>query len=197
MKVAIPVEEKKVDSAVCISFGRTPLFMVYNTESKENYFIDNSAIAVTGGAGIKAAQSIVDNGVMAMLTPHCGENAADVLKAGDIKIYRTVKDKNAIENIEMFCDGGLEILENIHPGDHGAGMGSHGNTGGGTGGAGGHGAGAGKNAGGGTGGAGGHGAGAGKNAGGGMGGAGGHGAGAGRNGPHGNGNGNRNGNGGF
>ena len=142
MKVAIPVEERKVDSEVCISFGRTPLFMVYDTDSKESYFIDNSAIAVTGGAGIKAAQSIVDNDVVAMLTPHCGENAADVLKAGDVKIYRTVKDKNAIENINLFTEGKLSILENIHPGYHGAGMGGNAGAGSGAGmggGAGGHG----------------------------------------------------------
>ena len=121
MKVAIPVDERKLESEVCISFGRTPLYLIYDTETKENLFLDNSAIAETAGAGIKAAQSIVDNNVAVMLTPRCGENAADVLKAGGIKMYKTAKDKNAIENINMYIEGKLEELEvsDIHPGFHG------------------------------------------------------------------------------
>lgn len=119
MKVAIPVDEKKVESEVCMSFGRTPLFLVYDTDTRENYFIDNSAVAATGGAGIKAAQIIVDNNVQAMLTPRLGENAADVLKAGNIKIYKTTKEDNAISNINLFTEGKLQELTDIHPGFHG------------------------------------------------------------------------------
>ena len=61
MKIAIPVDEKTLESNVCVSFGRTPYFLIYDVETKESIFIDNSAAASTGGAGIKAAQIIVDN----------------------------------------------------------------------------------------------------------------------------------------
>jgi len=64
------------------------LFLIYDTETKESIFLDNGAAASTGGAGIKAAQTIVDNKVNALLTPRCGENAANVLKSADIKIYK-------------------------------------------------------------------------------------------------------------
>ncbi len=70
-------------------FGRAPYFMIYDTETKKSDFLDNSAAASTGGAGIKVAQAIVDSKANALLTPRCGENAADVLKAADIKIYKT------------------------------------------------------------------------------------------------------------
>jgi predicted Fe-Mo cluster-binding NifX family protein len=89
MKIAIPVDEKSLESNVCVSFGRAPYFLVYDTETKESIFHDNGAAASTGGAGIKAAQTIVDNKVNALLTPRCGENAANVLKSADIKIYKT------------------------------------------------------------------------------------------------------------
>lgn len=121
MKVAIPVDERSLESEVCFSFGRTPLFLVYDIDTKESLFLDNSAIATTAGAGIQASQTIVDAGVEAMLTPRLGENAADVLKAGDIKIYKTDKDHNAIENINLYIEGKLPILDNIHPGFHGHG----------------------------------------------------------------------------
>lgn len=41
MKIAIPVDEKTLESNVCVSFGRTPYFLIYDVETKESIFIDN------------------------------------------------------------------------------------------------------------------------------------------------------------
>jgi predicted Fe-Mo cluster-binding NifX family protein len=120
MIIAIPVDEKNIGTNVCVSFGRTPYFLVYDTESKESKFIDNSATVSTGGAGIKAAQTIVDNKVNVLLTPRCGENAADVLEAADIKIYKT-NGISAKKNINIFIAGKLPLLDEIHSGFHGHG----------------------------------------------------------------------------
>lgn len=120
MKLAIPVDEKNQETSVCVSFGRTPYFLVYDTETKESVFLDNSAAASSGGAGIKAAQMIVDKKVNALLTPRCGENAADVLKAADIKIFKTT-NASAMENIDAFSAEKLSLLEEIHAGFHGHG----------------------------------------------------------------------------
>lgn len=118
MKISIPVDEKDMGTNVCVSFGRAPYFLVYNTETKESTFLNNSAAASTGGAGIKAAQTIVDNKVNALLTPRCGENAADVLKAADIKIFKTT-NASAKDNIDDFIAGKLPLLDEIHAGFHG------------------------------------------------------------------------------
>ena len=120
MKIAIPVDEKSLDSNICISFGRTPYFLIYDPETKEQIFLDNSAAASTGGAGIKAAQTIVDNKANALLTPRCGQNAADVIKSADIKIFKTI-DVSAKNNIDAFITGKLSLLDEIHPGFHGHG----------------------------------------------------------------------------
>lgn len=120
MKIAIPVDEKDIKSNVCVSFGRTPYFLLYDTHTKESVFLDNSAVASTGGAGIKAAQVIVDNKVNALLTPRCGQNAADVLKTADIKIFKTT-NASIKENIEDYISGNLPLLEEIHAGFHGHG----------------------------------------------------------------------------
>ena len=79
MKIAIPVDNASINTTICISFGRTPYFLIYDTETKEAVFLDNSAAASQGGAGIKAAQTIVDSKAEALITPRCGENAAEVL----------------------------------------------------------------------------------------------------------------------
>ena len=63
---------------------------------KEGTFIENSAANSEGGAGIKAAQNVVDSKAEILITPRCGQNAADVLQAADIKIYKT---KNQVRSL--------------------------------------------------------------------------------------------------
>jgi predicted Fe-Mo cluster-binding NifX family protein len=116
----VPVDENKLDSGVNPSFGRAPYFLIYDAETKESRFLANAGAASQGGAGIKAAQMVADSGAAALLTPRCGENAAAVLKAADVKIYRTANG-SAMENIAAFLAGGLDPLEEIHPGFHGRG----------------------------------------------------------------------------
>ncbi len=123
MKIAIPVDEKTLSSNVCVSFGRTPYFLIYDTETKESIFIENSAAASTGGAGIKAAQTIVDNEANALLTPRCGQNAADVIKSADIKMFKTIS-ASVKDNIDAFINGELSLLDEIHAGFHGHGGGN-------------------------------------------------------------------------
>lgn len=117
MKIAIPVNDKSLTSGVCQSFGRAPYFLIYDTKSKQEEFLDNSAAASQGGAGIKAAQMIVDQKVSALLTPRCGQNAADVLKLGGIKLYRTTGE-SIQDMIDDLMVEKLSVLENTHPGFH-------------------------------------------------------------------------------
>ena len=117
MKIALPVEEKILNIPVCVSFGRTPLFVLFDTESGEYEFIDNSAAASQGGAGIKAAQLLADNGANVIITIRCGENAVEVLKPAEITLYKAV-DGTAFDNIEKFRLGELSLLNDIHPGFH-------------------------------------------------------------------------------
>lgn len=117
MKIAIPVEEKTFESDVCASFGRAPYFLFYDTETEESEFIANSAASSPGGAGIKAAQTIVDNKIDVLLTPRCGQNAADVLKSAEIKIYKTTS-ASVKQNITDYIDGKLPVLDEMHAGFH-------------------------------------------------------------------------------
>lgn len=116
MKLGIPVNEDK--KTICMSFGRAPLFCIYNLETEEKLFIDNSANAAEGGAGIKAAQALLDNGVGTVLTPRCGENSGDVFKAAGVEIYKTQGDL-LDDNLKSFQEKKLELLTYIHPGFHG------------------------------------------------------------------------------
>ena len=118
MKLAIPLNEKNLDSGVCPSFGRAPYFVFYDTETQKCSFLENSAAASQGGAGIKAAQTIADSSVRVLLTPRCGENAIQVLNEAGISVYKTLTG-TARENIDGFNKGDLQLLDEFHAGFHG------------------------------------------------------------------------------
>lgn len=118
MKIAIPVDEKSLESRVCTSFGRAPYFLLYDTDTEESHYLDNSAVASQGGAGIKAAQAVADRDVKALLTPHCGENAEEVLHKSEVLIYESIPG-TAQQNIDAFLAEKLILLSDFHPGLHG------------------------------------------------------------------------------
>ena len=117
MKIAIPVNNKSLESGICQSFGRAPYFLIYDLESKESDFLENSAAISQGGAGVKAAQLIVDSEASALLTPRCGDNAADILKIANVKLYKTINE-SIWDNIKAFSEDKLSLLKDIHAGFH-------------------------------------------------------------------------------
>ena len=120
MIIAIPVDEKNIKGNVCVSFGRAPYFMFYDTDKNESDFVYNNAADSQGGAGIKAAQVIVDNNADVLITPRCGDNAAEVLKTADITIYKS-KSNSIEDNLKDYKEKRLNLLTEIHSGFHGHG----------------------------------------------------------------------------
>jgi predicted Fe-Mo cluster-binding NifX family protein len=118
MKIAIPADEQILNSEVCMSFGRAPYFYIYETLTKMGYFIENMAASSPGGAGVKAAQIIVDNRAEVLITPRCGENAAEVFKATKLEIYKS-KVGSIQDNINAYMDKKLTVLDQFHAGFHG------------------------------------------------------------------------------
>lgn len=116
MKIAIPIDENK--EAVCASFGRAPYFVIHDTETKASKIETNPAAEAEGGAGLKAAQFVVDTGADALITVRCGQNAADVFKAAGVKIYKALSTC-ADENLKVMAEGKLDELTSFHAGFHG------------------------------------------------------------------------------
>lgn len=116
MKIIIPVDEASVENGVCVSFGRAPYFML--CEGGKAEFLPNPGAEAEGGAGLKAAQAVANSGAEALITVRCGENAAQVLKAADIRIYKS-KDGTALENAAALEAGELGELTHFHAGFQG------------------------------------------------------------------------------
>lgn len=114
MKIAIPLDDTRKE--VCVSFGRAPYFLFAQEEQVE--ILKNPAASSEGGAGLQAAQFVVDQGADALVTVRCGENAAEVLKEAEISIYKS-RGNDANENLKACREGKLETLTHFHAGYHG------------------------------------------------------------------------------
>ncbi len=117
MIIAVPAENQSLDSAICQSFGRAPFYCIYDTESESSRFIDNSAKEASGGAGVEAAQLLVDENVGALITFRLGENAARVLRAANTTLLKAV-NLSIADNVANFLEKKLVDLDEIHSGYH-------------------------------------------------------------------------------
>lgn len=103
MLIAISTSENDLNSLVDLRFGRTKGFLIYDTESNTSEYIDNvQNLQAVQGAGIQAAQNVVNKNVDAVITGHCGPKAFKVLSTYEIKVYTSdsIKISEAIEKFK-------------------------------------------------------------------------------------------------
>ncbi|HEY41071.1 MAG TPA: dinitrogenase iron-molybdenum cofactor biosynthesis protein, partial [Dehalococcoidia bacterium] len=102
MKIAVSAAGPTLDDEVDPRFGRCQYFIIADPETMAFEAMDNSSAMAAGGAGIAAAQTIVDKGVKAVLTGNCGPNAYEVLSAAGTEVITGVsgKVKDAIEGYQ-------------------------------------------------------------------------------------------------
>lgn len=114
MKTAIPLDENKTD--VCMVLARTPFFLFW--EDGEQTIAENPAAQAQGGAGIQAAQFLVDSAADLLITPRCGQNAAEVFTAAGMKILKSA-NQAAADDLADWREGKLEPLTHFHGGFQG------------------------------------------------------------------------------
>ncbi|MFA5585708.1 MAG: NifB/NifX family molybdenum-iron cluster-binding protein [Saccharofermentanales bacterium] len=118
MKIAIPVDDKSEGTRVSLSFGRAPYYLIHDTETEKSEWVENTAAQSAGGAGIRAAQILVDQKTEILLSPRLGQNAADFLLEAGVRIFKTT-DASAADNLRAYLAGELSPLDEIHAGLHG------------------------------------------------------------------------------
>ena len=121
MKVCVTAMGKDLDAEVDPRFGRCQYFIFVDTDTMAFDAVENTAIAAPGGAGIQAAQTVVNKGVDVLISGNIGPNAFQVLSTAGVKVatgaYGTVR-----EAIEMYKSGKLNVSGGSTVGAH-AGMG--------------------------------------------------------------------------
>jgi len=109
MKLAISAVGQDLNSMVDFRFGRAAYFIIVDTNTNEFRSIQNPNVYAASGAGIQSAQTIVDEGVEAVITGQMGPNAHRVINAANIPVYSSTGGTVA-ENLEMFKKGELEKM---------------------------------------------------------------------------------------
>ena len=87
MKIVVSANGANLDAPASPIFGRCPMYVFVDTGTMESDAVENPAIAASGGAGIQAAQFVVEQGARAVVTGNMGPNAFSVLQSAGVSIY--------------------------------------------------------------------------------------------------------------
>lgn len=85
MKIAITSSGDNLNSQMDPRFGRCQYFVVVDPDTMDFKAIPNESAVASGGAGIQAAQTIVNVGINTLITGNMGPNAFEVLSAAGIE----------------------------------------------------------------------------------------------------------------
>jgi predicted Fe-Mo cluster-binding NifX family protein len=89
-KVCISATGNSIDSQIDPKFGRCAYFIIADADTMDYQSLRNSAYDSPHGAGIQAAQVVVNKRVQAVITGMVGPNAHRVLSAAGIEIITGV-----------------------------------------------------------------------------------------------------------
>jgi len=116
MKVCITAADNHLDASVDPTFGRARYFLLVDTDTQAFDAIENMPSA--HGAGVQAAQLMVDKSVSAVLTGNVGPNAYQGLSAAGIQIFVGTQG-TAKDALAAYADGTLEPAQGSTKQGHG------------------------------------------------------------------------------
>jgi len=126
MRIVVTASGADLDAPTSPVFGRCPSYVFVDTETMEFEAVENPAVAASGGAGIRAAQFVVEHGAQAVVTGNMGPNAFNVFQAADVPIY-LLAGGTVREAVEAYRQGQLSALGGANaPAYAGMGMGGGG-----------------------------------------------------------------------
>lgn len=151
MKIAVSSYGEDLNSQIDPRFGKCAYFLIVNTDDMSFEAFENKGVALTGGAGIQAAQLIISKGAKALITGNCGPKAAQTLSMGGVELFdgqtgsvekaiekynsnnltSTINAEQDVSNIPVNSGGGMGMGGGRGSGGCGRGMGRGGGGGGG------------------------------------------------------------------
>ena len=122
MKIAVSAGGPDLTSSTSPRFGRCECYVLVDTETMAAEALPNSASAAAHGAGVGAAQFVMNQGAHAVITGNVGPNAFHVLNSANVPVY--VCDGGTVaEAIAAFKTGALKTTGAATAGGHGGAIG--------------------------------------------------------------------------
>jgi predicted Fe-Mo cluster-binding NifX family protein len=121
MRIALTANGTGLDAPISPIFGRCSTYIFMDTETMQHEAIANPAVSAGGGAGVQAAQFVIERGAQAVVTGNVGPNAFGVFRAGGIPVY-LFKEGTVQQAVEAYKAGRLPPIADATVSAH-AGMG--------------------------------------------------------------------------
>ncbi len=106
MRIVVTSNGADLSAPASPAFGRCPMYVFVDTETMAFEGKQNPALNAPGGAGIRAAEFVIEQGAQAVVTGNVGPNAYQVLESAGIPVY-LFKGGSVGEAVEAFRDGRL------------------------------------------------------------------------------------------
>lgn len=111
-KIAVTSEGPNMTDRVDPRFGRAGGFVVVDVETMASTYVDNgSSQSMSHGAGIQAAENIVNAGAGVLLTGYVGPKPFAALKAAGVQIGQNLDNMTVAEAVERYKTGQVEFAD--------------------------------------------------------------------------------------
>jgi predicted Fe-Mo cluster-binding NifX family protein len=93
MRIVVSANGMDLDAQTSPVFGRCPAYVFVDVKTVDEEHpmtfeaVENPALGAAGGAGIRAAQFVVERGAKAVISGNVGPNAFGVLQAASVPVY--------------------------------------------------------------------------------------------------------------
>jgi predicted Fe-Mo cluster-binding NifX family protein len=112
MKIAISVAAPKLGAAFDPRFGRATAFVIVDTDTGEKQALPNPAAQLGSGAGIRAGELLIRQGVDAVISGAFGPKAYDVLQASNVRLFQA-RSGTADDLVTRLLQDDLEAVEGV------------------------------------------------------------------------------------
>lgn len=106
MKIVVTSNGSDLDAPASPVFGRCPMYIFVDPETMSFEAVANPAIAASGGAGVQAAQFVIEHGAEVIISGSIGPNAFEVFRSAGISTY-LFSDGTVRQAVEAYKAGRL------------------------------------------------------------------------------------------
>ncbi len=108
MVIIISSQQDSMDSPVDQRFGRCHWLIKVNTETEVWEALPNPGVSQSGGAGVAAAQFVIDQAAAVVVSGDFGPNAAAAFRAANVEMRLFTPDVATVQQaVESFQQGKL------------------------------------------------------------------------------------------
>ena len=115
VKICITASGDNLDTFLDPRFGRAEFFLIVDEKGSLIKAIKNAGMQAMRGAGITAAQIVLEERVNAVITGNIGPNASMVLSGSRVKIFLGKPSMSARQNFQEYQKGKIEEARKAVP----------------------------------------------------------------------------------